>query len=109
MSLRKIPPFSDSDVNRQEQQDTVPHHEDTVCILIHNDDVTPFDYVMATLGDVFMLSEEMAEHIAWTAHMKGTAVVVVRPRPEAELLAGVAQQRARFEGYPLTFTLENER
>lgn len=106
MSLREMPPFSDSDVGERKQQSGEPSHDRLAYVLIHNDDVTPFNYVIATLGDVFMLSEEMAEHVAWTAHRKGTAVVVVRPRREAEKLAGVAQQRARFEGYPLTFSLE---
>ena len=43
---------------------------------------------------------------AATAHNKGVAVVVVRPRVEAEKLVSVARGRARSSGYPLTFTLE---
>ena len=80
-----------------------------VTVLIHNDEVTPYAYVMYLLGDIFMLSEELADHIAWTAHTKGTAVVVVRPRAEAEKLVKVARGRARMDGYPLTFTLEQDR
>jgi ATP-dependent Clp protease adapter protein ClpS len=55
-----------------------------------------------------MLSEELADHVAWTAHTKGFAVVVVRPRPDAEKLAKIANGRAQVDGYPLTFTLESE-
>ena len=75
-------------------------------VLLHNDDVTPYDYVTGLLGDLFMLSEELAEHIAVTAHTRGAAVVVVRPRSEAEKLVKVAHSRARREGFPLTFSLE---
>ena len=75
-------------------------------VLLHNDEVTPYEYVINMLGDLFMLSEEMADHVAWTAHNKGVAVVVVRPRVEAEKLVSVARGRARSSGYPLTFTLE---
>jgi ATP-dependent Clp protease adaptor protein ClpS len=75
-------------------------------ILIHNDNVTPYDYVIQILGSLFWLSEEIAEHIAWTAHTKGAAVVVVRPRSEAEKLAKVAGGRAKLAGFPLTFTVE---
>lgn len=75
-------------------------------ILIHNDEVTPYEYVISMLGDLFMLSEELADHIAWTAHTKGVAVVVVRPRTEAEKLVKVAHGRARSASYPLTFSLE---
>jgi ATP-dependent Clp protease adapter protein ClpS len=70
--------------------------------------VTPYDYVIGILGDLFMLSEELADHVAWTAHNKGVAVVVVRPRAEAEKLVKVAHGRARFVNYPLTFSLEHE-
>lgn len=77
-------------------------------VIIHNDDVTPFEYVIKMLLQVFLLSEEIAEHIANTAHSEGQAVVVVRPRHEAERLVKVARTRARLDGYPLTFSLEPE-
>lgn len=77
-------------------------------VIIHNDDVTPFEYVIKLLLQLFLLSEEIAEHIANTAHSEGQAVVVVRPRNEAERLVKVARTRARLDGYPLTFSLEPE-
>lgn len=79
---------------------------DPCTVRLHNDDVTPYDYVIQILGTFFLLSEEIADHIAWTAHTKGSAVVIVRPRPEAEKLAMAARGRAQREGYPLVFTLE---
>lgn len=75
-------------------------------VLIHNDDVTPYDYVVGLLQEIFLLSEEMADHVAWTAHHEGLAVVVVRPRPEADKLITAARGRARIDGYPLTFSME---
>jgi len=106
-----MPPFSDPEIDERKQQEQADKSSDEhmALVIVHDDDETPFEYVTATLGDVFMLSEEMAEHIAWTAHTKGTAVVVVRPRREAETLAGAAQYRARSEGYPLTFSLQQGR
>jgi ATP-dependent Clp protease adaptor protein ClpS len=77
-------------------------------IVIHNDDVTPFEYVLAILRRVFLLSEEIAEHIAMTAHTEGRAVVLVRPREEAKRLVDVAHSRARMDGFPLTFSMEPE-
>jgi ATP-dependent Clp protease adaptor protein ClpS len=82
--------------------------EGMATVLIHNDEVTPYDYVIQILGDLFMLSEELADHVAWTAHTKGEAVVVVRPRVEAEKLVKVAHGRARLVSYPLTFSLEQD-
>jgi ATP-dependent Clp protease adaptor protein ClpS len=58
------------------------------------------------LSSVFMMSEEIAEHIASTAHTQGAAVVVARPRAEAEKLLRIALAQAKTDGYPLQFTLE---
>ena len=62
---------------------TEPHTEPRWLVLVHNDEVTPFDYVMRILTGIFLLSEEIAEHVAQTAHDEGLAVVVIRPRSEA--------------------------
>ena len=93
-------------VDRGEFQ--APDFEPRWLVLIHNDPVTTFDYVIHVLLELFLLSEELAEHVAQTAHNEGLAVVVVRPRGEAERLAKVAQTRARLDGYPLTFSTEPE-
>ena len=77
-------------------------------ILIHNDDMTPYDYVILVLATIFNLSHEMAEHITWVAHTKGIAPVVTRPRSEAERLVNKAHAAARLDGFPLTFSLEPE-
>lgn len=75
-------------------------------VLIHNDDVTPYDYVVRILQRIFALSEELADHVAWTAHHEDIAVVVVRPRAEADRLITMAHAQARLDGYPLTFSME---
>jgi ATP-dependent Clp protease adaptor protein ClpS len=77
-------------------------------VLLHNDDITPYEYVLRILGHVFLLSEELAEHVAWTAHSEGVAIVVVRPQEEARRLIRVAQSHAVLEGYPLKFSMEPE-
>jgi ATP-dependent Clp protease adaptor protein ClpS len=89
-----------------QQQQNAPAGEMPWRILIHNDDQTPFDYVIHTLSSVFMLSDEIAEHIAVTAHINGTAIVVARPLLEAEKLTRIALGRAKTDGHPLKFTLE---
>ena len=77
-------------------------------VLLHNDNTTPFEYVMNILCQLFSLSSELAEHVAWTAHSEGTAVVVIRPRSEAKKLITVAHGRARVDGFPLTFSMERD-
>jgi ATP-dependent Clp protease adaptor protein ClpS len=97
-----------SEVNQQAIEPLHTVTNDQWKIIVHNDEVTPYDYVIHILGDLFMLSEELADHVAWTAHTKGVAVVVVRPRLEAEKLVKVAHGRARQVSYPLTFSLEQD-
>ena len=75
-------------------------------VLIHNDDVTPYDYVIAVLRTIFNLSHELAEHVTWVAHTSGVARVVTLPRRKAQRLVDKAHMAARLDGYPLTFSLE---
>ena len=75
-------------------------------VIIHNDDVTPFDFVIQVLMSIFKLGADIAEHVTLTAHVTGRAHVVTRPKREAETLVAKAHFAARMEDYPLTFTLE---
>lgn len=77
-------------------------------VIIHNDDVTPFDFVIMVLQRFFELALPEAEFIAWTAHTEGAAVVAVLPMAEAQRRVGQAHFAASLEGYPLTFTIEPE-
>ena len=108
MSESTLYPVTHSGTGERADQSTQYGDDSSRKILIHNDEVTPYDYVIQILGGVFMLSEEIADHIAWTAHTQGQAVVVVRPRREAEKLVKVAHSRAKQDGFPLTFSLETE-
>lgn len=108
MSEQTMPPLAGSELEAQGNAAVEQTLDGLLRVVVHNDEATPYAYVIQTLGSVFMLSEELAEHIAWTAHTKGSAVVVVRPRREAETLAKIARGRAKVDGFPLAFTLEQE-
>lgn len=108
MSETTKQPIAQPDVEGDIRELTRLPNDDSCVVVIHNDEVTPYDYVINILADLFMLSEELADHIAWTAHTKGVAAVVVRPRAEAEKLVKVAHGRARQVSYPLTFSLEQD-
>ena len=92
------------DVTKRERSDFEPLWR----ILILNDDVTPFGYVMLLLEDIFDLSLEMAEHVALMAHTKGSAIVRICPKPEAEKLVARAHSQAQRDGFPLAFDLQPE-
>ena len=97
---------SDTDIDQETVKEAETTYEPLYRILIHNDDVTPIDFVMSVLRSVFKLSREIAEHVTLTAHFSGLALVGVKPRSEAEQLVRKAHMAARLEGYPLTFTIE---
>lgn len=77
-------------------------------VIIHNDDVTTFDFVIAVLVTIFELTFTRAENIALEAHTKGNAYVCTLPLEEAKSRVFKAQYAARQQGFPLTFTIEPE-
>jgi ATP-dependent Clp protease adaptor protein ClpS len=82
--------------------------EDLYKVIVHNDDVTPYDFVIIVLVRFFELGRPDAERITWTAHNQGAALVQILPKSEAERRVGQAHFAASLEGYPLTFTIEPE-
>ncbi|MEW5988100.1 MAG: ATP-dependent Clp protease adaptor ClpS [Chloroflexota bacterium] len=76
--------------------------------MVHNDDVTPYDFVILILLNVFQLPHLMAEHVTWTAHTWGMAYVASLPLPEAKRRVGKAHFAAGLEGFPLHFSIEPE-
>ncbi len=77
-------------------------------VIIHNDDVTPMDFVIYTLHNIFLLSEIHAIQVMYAAHFNGSAYVQTLPKPEAVRRVGMAHVSASLNGYPLHFTLEAE-
>jgi len=77
-------------------------------IIIHNDDVTPMDFVVAILMRIFALTFTDANHVMTVAHIKGIAHVATMSLKEAQKKVGKAHFAASLEGYPLLFTIEPE-
>ena len=77
-------------------------------IIIHNDDVTPMDFVVEVLKQIFFLGNYRAAEIMLVAHIKGSAYVQSLPRIEAEKRIQKAHHAAGMAGYPLHFSSEPE-
>jgi ATP-dependent Clp protease adaptor protein ClpS len=77
-------------------------------IIIHNDNVTPMDFVVEVLKVIFFLANDRAADIMLTAHIKGSAYVQTLPKSEAENRINKAHSAARIEGYHLHFSMEPE-
>ena len=77
-------------------------------VIIHNDHVTPMDFVVEVLKSVFYLSNDRSAQIMFTAHYYGTAYVQTLAKSEAEKRINKAHYEANNAGYPLKFTMEPE-
>jgi len=75
-------------------------------VLVHNDDITPFGFVMSVLKQIFKLSAIRAFQITLEAHHGGVALVVVEQREHAEFHIDQAHSLARGRNYPLNFSME---
>jgi ATP-dependent Clp protease adaptor protein ClpS len=72
-------------------------------VILHDDDINEMNYVVfALLHAVNQLSPQEAEHIMLTAHLTGSAVVIVCPKELAEYY------QERLLSYNLTATIEPE-
>jgi ATP-dependent Clp protease adaptor protein ClpS len=94
------------EIGEEQQQETA--YEPLFRVIIHNDDVTPMDFVVHVLRNIFMLLLPDAVEIMYTAHYRGEAVVQILPRSEAENRINKAHFAAGLEGYPLHFSMEPE-
>ena len=77
-------------------------------VLIHNDDVTPMDFVVRVLRSIFSLAEARAVEVMWEAHHTGVAHVVTEPLEKAEFHVEQARSLSRGRGWPLSFSIEPE-
>jgi ATP-dependent Clp protease adaptor protein ClpS len=77
-------------------------------VIIHNDDVTPMDFVVNVLVSIFMLTQPHALEVMLVAHYEGAANVQTLPKTEAAKRINKAHFAAGLEGYPLHFSMEPE-
>jgi ATP-dependent Clp protease adaptor protein ClpS len=103
MATRAVPEI---EIGEEQQDETA--YEPLYRVIIHNDDVTPMDFVVHVLSTIFMLLLPDATQVMYRAHYRGEAVVQILPRSEAEKRINKAHFAAGLEGYPLHFSMEAE-
>ncbi len=94
------------EITEDRQQETA--YEPMYRVIIHNDDVTPMDFVVHVLRSIFMLLVPDAIKVMYAAHYHGESVVQVLPKSDAEKRINKAHFAAGLEGYPLHFSMEPE-
>lgn len=110
-SPTKQPGVPDSETELQPETTWVVTAEDggQANVIIHNDDVTPMDFVLVILRQIFLLNAVEAERVMLRAHYTGLAYVQTVSLEEAKYRVGKAHSLARAAGYPLQFTIELEK
>jgi ATP-dependent Clp protease adaptor protein ClpS len=96
------------DIQILEEQEQETELEPLYRVLIHNDHITPMDFVVQILKSVFYLANDRALEIMMTAHISGTAYVQTLPKTEADKRITKAHTEANWAGYPLQFSMEPE-
>jgi ATP-dependent Clp protease adaptor protein ClpS len=91
-----------------EEQEEETELESLQRVIVHNDSVTPMDFVIHILKTIFYLSNPKAADIMLTAHVYGAAYVQTLAKSEAEKRINKAHAAANNAGYPLKFSMEPE-
>jgi ATP-dependent Clp protease adaptor protein ClpS len=91
-----------------EKEERRTEEEPLYRVIIHNDDVTPMDFVIHILITIFVIPNTNAINIMYTAHLNGAAHVQTLPKTEAKRRINKAHFAARLKSYPLEFSMEPE-
>jgi ATP-dependent Clp protease adaptor protein ClpS len=75
-------------------------------VLLHNDDYTTVEFVVAILMTVFRKNMSEAKAITLAVHEKGRGECGVYPAEVAETKVAVVHSKARAAGFPLRCSLE---
>lgn len=75
-------------------------------VIMHNDDETTFEFVIAALIEIFDKDQVTATALAYEIHNVGSAAVGCYSREVAESKVSETTERARARGFPLVCTVE---
>lgn len=91
-----------------EEQEEQTELEPLYRVIIHNDNITPMDFVVHILKTYFYLANRRAAEIMLTAHVYGSAYVQTLAKTEAARCINKAHAESSNAGYPLHFSMEPE-
>jgi len=77
-------------------------------VLLHNDDYTTMEFVIAILESVFTKSPAEAYRIMMQVHTQGTGIAGIYPFEVAETKVVLVEERAKEAGHPLRCSIESE-
>jgi ATP-dependent Clp protease adaptor protein ClpS len=97
-------PVRTPDVETQDKTRLIPRWK----VILHNDDVTTFEFVIALLIGIFQKKYDEAARLTQEVHDSGSAVVAITSQERAELYVEQVRSLARPRGFPLATSIEPE-
>jgi ATP-dependent Clp protease adaptor protein ClpS len=92
------------DTETQEETRLAPRWK----VILLNDDVTTFQFVIDLLRSLFHKSHDEAVQLTHEIHVTGSALITVTSLERAELYVDQVRSLARPRGFPLAATIEPE-
>lgn len=83
-----------------------PQRPDSARVVIYNDDVTTFEFVIGMLVEIFFKDVPAARALAEEIDQKGQGVAGIYPVDIAQSKADAATESARQQGFPLRIEAE---
>ncbi len=77
-------------------------------VVLHNDNVTTFDFVMMVLHNIFHMDLDEAEYLTVMIHTHGSGVAGVYTKEVAQEKTNASTTLALNFGFPLSVTAEEE-
>ncbi|KAL0205018.1 hypothetical protein P9112_000325 [Eukaryota sp. TZLM1-RC] len=81
--------------------------KDKLKVIMHNDDVTSFDFVITVCQLIFGFDRTKARNITMKAHNDGNADVGIFPAEVARDRVEIAHRMARSNGFPFRLTFQS--
>lgn len=75
-------------------------------VVVHNDDYTPMEFVVAVLERFFFFDRRKASEVMMAAHMEGTGICGVYSKDFAETKVDQVLDHARRHEFPLVLSME---
>tara|TARA_Y100001972_G_scaffold129225_1_gene195403 strand:- start:22 stop:396 length:375 start_codon:yes stop_codon:yes gene_type:complete len=96
-------------VKEKTKEDIIVQEPNLWHVVYYNDNVTPMDFVIRTLKDIFRKPNEVAYELTMKVHETGNATVATLPYEIAEQKATEVTTEARNLGYPLKVQLMEDK
>ena len=98
----------ETNANKLEKIDLKMKKPKKFIVIMHNDDFTTMEFVVAILSDIFNRSIEEANKIMMEVHKNGKGVAGIYPYDIAISKSTKAMTLAKEEGFPFKLTVEEE-